>query len=219
MWKTEDRKYLKYLRQYWEIQTQRLDFLKQKLNFDTISFADVGGRGKPIGKDVPLSKEDAMLWNKMMHKSNSILDNLKDIGAENVVLEKLNTEYKSDYEHLSEVPTYYAVLPMYKDKKGDKLWKKRMMIEVNGKAYKVQKHLNRFVQEVRTNPEYESSFDVGYVMSEIYQTQPAKDDFPESYKTIRDMFVATADADTLQDNIFEEIEEGVYRLKIDYFFI
>jgi len=33
------------------------------------------------------------------------------------------------------------------------------------------------------------------------------------------MFVATADADTLQDNLFEEIEEGVYRLKIQHFFI
>ena len=53
----------------------------------------------------------------------------------------------------------------------------------------------------------------------MHLRQQEDDDFPD-YKSIRDLFNHTADAQILQDNLFEEIEgnKGVYRLKIDFFF-
>ena len=93
------------------------------------------------------------------------------------------------------------------------------MIEVNGRAYKIQKHLHRFVLEIKDDPKYKDSFTATHVLKDMHLRQQEDDDFPD-YKSIRDLFNHTADAQILQDNLFEEIEgnKGVYRLKIDFFF-
>ena len=102
-----NRKYLKYMRKYWEIQLKRHDMLQYLIRNkqqEAVKHLKEGTEMK-----VPINKEFSLDWSKLFEQSQLLLDRIKDIGELDSLGEKLR-QNKTDFEHLQSMSTYYAVI-------------------------------------------------------------------------------------------------------------